>query len=91
MSQFANRIITCGIPLVMMGTALAGCITYPERDDFGDGVRHFQSIQTADPEMQPAPQDGERARAVLRVHREDISSPEEVRNEIVINVGSGGQ
>jgi hypothetical protein len=92
MSRFALKRVANGLLIALMGTVgAAGCLSYPEKQDFGESVKHMQAMQTARPGMQPAPQDGQRARAVLGAYRNDVASPDEIRNEIVINIGSGGQ
>lgn len=80
-----KRVTNAGIFLIALGAS--GCIHYPETEDFGDAVRHMQTIQTATPGTQAVPQDGIRTREVLRTYREDVGRPQEVRKEITINVG----
>lgn len=73
---------------------LAGCAepTALEKD-FGNSVRAMVAAQKYTPPtaVQPAPVptgiDGKKAEQVLRVYREDISQPQEIKNEIQINVG----
>lgn len=79
------------LPVVLGATGAIGCLSYPEHQDFGSSVQEMQTLQVARPGMQPAAQDGERARIVLEAYRQDIAGPAEIQNEIVINVGSGGQ
>ena len=76
---------------VALVTVVAGCVSYPERQDFGEAVRHMQAAQTALPGMPVEPHDGERARAILDVHRGDIAAPKDVTSDIVINIGSGNR
>lgn len=89
MSRFAlKRVVNGLLPVVLGAVGATGCLSYPEKQDFGEGVRHIQAIQVARPGVQPAPQDGERARAVLEVYRKDVASPEAIQNDIVINIGT---
>lgn len=92
MSRFAlNTVVKGLLPVVLAATGAAGCLSYPEEQDFGRSVQELQAQQIARPQMQPAAQDGERARIVLEAYRQDVAGPQEIQNEIVINVGSGGQ
>lgn len=85
-----KKVCSCLISLALV-TGAAGCVSYPERQDFGEAVRHMQTEQTATPGMHVEPHDGERARAILDVHRGDIAAPKDVTSDIVINVGTGSQ
>lgn len=85
-----KQVFSSLMALVLM-TSAAGCVSYPERQDFGEAVRHMQATQTALPGMPVEPHDGERARAILDVHRGDIAAPKDVTSDIVINIGSGNQ
>lgn len=92
MSRFALKpVVKSLLPALLGAMSATGCLSYPERQDFGGSVEHMQAMQIARPGMQPAPQDGERARTVLEAYRQDVAGPEQIRNDIVINVGSGGQ
>ena len=86
MSRFQLKQVTTGVVLATLGLTVIGCV-YPEKQDFGDAVRHMQTVQRATPGTEVAPQDGQRIREVLRTYREDIAKPQEVKNEITINVG----
>jgi type IV pilus biogenesis protein CpaD/CtpE len=76
------------------GLALAGCATGPEtvEKDFGNSVRHMMQVQTANPS---APVDGnaldhgdgQRANSVMEAYRKDVGKPEEVKKEIILNMG----
>ncbi len=76
------------IVTLCIAVGVSGCITYPEKEDFGDAVRHMHAVQDATPETEGFAQDGLRGQNVLKVFREDVAKPSEVKNEIVINVGS---
>ncbi len=89
MASYESKQITLGVLLLAMGVGATGCVVWPQKEDFGDSVRHMQSAQTATSATQVAPQDGERTRAVLQTYRQDISKPQEIKNEITINVGEG--
>ena len=92
MSILTLKRVVVGMLPIVLGTAVAtGCQMYPERQDFGDSVRQMRTIQTATPGARTAPQDGQRSRAVLEAYRQDIAKPQEVQNEIVIKVGTGGE
>ena len=86
MSRYQLKQAVTGTVLATLGLTAIGCV-YPEKQDFGDAVRHMQTVQTARPGAEVAPQDGQRIRSVLETYREDISQPQEIRNEITINVG----
>ena len=86
MSRYQSKRIVTGAVLTALGFTTVGCV-YPEKQDFGDAVRHMQTVQTATPGAEVTPQDGQRIRSVLETYREDISKPQEIRNEITINVG----
>lgn len=91
MSRFELKRVCNPMMILLLGTGAAGCITYPEKQDFGEAVRQMQAVQTASPGTNVRPHDGERARAILDVHRGDIAAPKDVQSDIVINVGTGGQ
>ena len=86
MSRYQLKQVATGAVLVTFGLTIIGCV-YPEKQDFGEAVRHMQTVQTATPGMEVAPQDGQRIRTVLETYREDVAKPQEVKNEITINVG----
>lgn len=86
MSSYELKKVTTGALLLALGVGITGCV-WPQKDDFGDSVRHIQTVQRATPATQVAPQDGQRMRAVLQTYREDISKPQEIKQEITINVG----
>ena len=88
MSRYQFKQIATGAVLAALGLTVIGCV-YPEKQDFGEAVQHMQTVQTATPGADVAPQDGQRIRAVLETYREDISRPQEIRNDITINVGEG--
>ena len=88
MSRYQLKRVATGAVLATLGLTLIGCV-YPEKQDFGDAVRHMHTVQTATPGAEVAPQDGQRIRAVLETYREDVSRPQEIRNDITINVGEG--
>lgn len=75
---------------------LAGCVDNPPRNaEFGDSVRAMVDAQTFDPEAasnppEAAPEtgDGQRLENVVGGYRKDVArGVEDVRREIVINVG----
>lgn len=61
--------------------------------DFGNSVRAMVAAQKYTPPaaVQPVPVpigiDGKKAEQVLRTYRQDVSQPQEIKNEIQINVG----
>ncbi|MGI9285751.1 MAG: hypothetical protein ACR2P1_10200 [Pseudomonadales bacterium] len=78
--------------LIGAGTTLAGCTTYTS---FGQSVQHLVTEQTLDPlaySADPAksirPIDGAKAAKVLQIHREDIAKPQEISNDIIVNIGN---
>lgn len=87
MSRFELKKVTGSTLLFVFGVSLYGCTVWPQKEDFGDAVTHMQTEQKATPATQAAPQDGQRMRSVLRVYREDVGKPQEVKQEITINVG----
>jgi type IV pilus biogenesis protein CpaD/CtpE len=75
----------------------SGCATEPSgvEEDFGTSVRQMIRAQTYDPSTLENPSrepvtglDGEYAEAVVDAYKGDIAKPEQVRNEIEINVGN---
>ena len=82
----------------LLVVALAsGCATEPTavEEDFGTSVRQMIRAQTYNPKTLENPSrepvtgvDGEYAEAVLDAYKGDVSQPEQVRNEIQINVGN---
>jgi len=75
---------------------LAGCVDNPPRNEaFGDSVRSLVDAQTFDPnaamnppEAAPENGDGQRLENVVGGYRKDVArGVEDVRREIVINVG----
>lgn len=86
MPRYEKKRFVTGAVLATFGLTVIGCV-YPEKQDFGDAVRHMHTVQTATPGAEVAPQDGQRIRSVLETYREDISKPQEIKNEITINVG----
>lgn len=91
MKRYPINSILCGVLTALVAIGSSGCTMFPERQDFGDAVRHMQAIQDATPETQGFAQDGQRGRLILQTFREDVAKPAEIKNEIVINVGSGSQ
>ena len=91
MKRYPTKQIRCGAAAALLVVSATGCVMYPERQDFGDAVRHMQTIQAATPETQGFPQDGLRGQLILKTFREDVAKPVEIKNEIVINVGSGSK
>lgn len=76
--------------------SMAGCADNPPQNpDFGNSVRSMVDAQTFDPEAarnppEAAPEagDGQRLENVVGGYRKDVSrGVEDVRREIVINVG----
>ena len=75
---------------------MAGCATkqtVSERN-FGAAVRQMINAQIYDPKaaQNPDPEpvkvlDGEHASQILEIHRQHVAKPEEIHNEIQINVG----
>jgi hypothetical protein len=72
---------------------LSGCATSgPLHRDFGDSVRNMVAAQRYTPPDAErrlhgnAPLDAEKAAAILQIHRTDISKPQEVRDELRIQV-----
>jgi type IV pilus biogenesis protein CpaD/CtpE len=89
-----NRLIGAALAAAMAVTA--GCATGPEavEEDFGNSVRHMTQVQTANPS---APMDakaidhgdGERANSAIEAYRKDVGEREEIKQEVVIDVGGG--
>ena len=93
-SLHANNAVCAGI-LTAAAMLLSGCATEPSatEKDFGNSVRQMVRAQTYDPSTLDNPSrqpvtglDGEHADIVLDAYRTDIAKPEQVRNEIQINV-----
>ena len=88
-SRNKYRRVGASAVLTIAVATVNGCVTYPQREDFGDAVRHTQSVQSATADTHAAPQDGERGRAMLKVYREDVAIPKEIKSDITITIGSG--
>ena len=83
--------------LTTAAASLAACTTHnpmPTERDFGNSVRNMIETQTYDPSTLSSPptetvegSDGRRLEAVLEVYRTDVTGPDSVSDEIVINVG----
>ena len=85
MTETASRALSLAAAGLML-VAAGGCVY--ELKDFGDAVRHNQSVQTAAPDYAGMGQDGVRAQNVLQEYREDVAAPQEIQNAITINVGN---
>lgn len=70
-----------------LAVAIAGCASY-ERQDFGQAVKHMQAAQRATPDAEATPLDAQLGQRVLQRYRTDVAEPEEIRNEIIINIGN---
>ncbi len=91
-----RQMAVTSIALVLLVGLAAGCATkqtVSERN-FGAAVRQMIDAQTHDREAAQNPDpmpvrvlDGGQAAEVIEVHRKDVSKPQEIRNEIHINVG----
>lgn len=90
------RCITLGIILAwLLGACATQFGTEPGavEKDFGNSVRNMINSQKYTPPQPVAPpgavpgMDGPLAEGILREYRRDISKPQEVKKEIVINVG----
>lgn len=85
---FSNATLAVSMVLI------AGCAHGPEavEQDYGNSVRHMLQAQTANPAA-PADTlaidhgDGERLNKVIDGYRKDVSKPEDVKRDIVINLG----
>lgn len=85
-----------GVALAASLGLIAGCAYGPAavEADYGNSVRHMVQAQT----INPAPvdthaiegSDGQRLNTVLETYRKDVSKPEDVKKDIIINV-SGSQ
>lgn len=92
------RIDIKSIALLAAGAALTGCVhTDPTavEKDFGNSVRQMVQAQTLDPLAGVQPDsaaietsDGERLNKVIEAYRSDVSKPEDVQQDIVINLGN---
>lgn len=83
-----------GLATAVLLTACSTNTPTPTERDFGDSVRNMIEAQTYDPSTLASPStetvdssDGRRLEAVLDVYRTDVSGPDSVSDEIVINVG----
>ncbi len=94
-----KRARTLGVSLTL---ALVGCAstasTDPVRveDDFGHSVKQMIDAQTYNPKAAKKPAseppeglDGVQGEAILKTYREDVGSPESVREDVRIDVNSG--
>lgn len=86
--------IISGLALAAAATLAGGCAHGPENveRDYGNSVRHMVESQTANPAA-PADAnaiehgDGQRLNNVIEAYRKDVAKPEDVKRDIVINVG----
>ena len=86
--------IISGVAFAASLVLTAGCAHGPEavEQDYGNSVRHMMQAQTANPAA-PADAnaieggDGQRLNNVIEAYRKDVSKPEEVKRDIVINMG----
>ena len=81
---------------LLLGT-LSGCASTGEtatERDFGNSVRHMTQMQTLNPLPTPPSAsptidgDGERVDNVLKAYRDDVAQPDDVSQDIVINLGN---
>jgi hypothetical protein len=84
---------------IALGTLVAlggGCATEPtvSEQQFGSSVRQMIRAQLYDPAAaeRPSPDpvtglDGPQAEQALARHRQTVGRPEEVRSEIIVNIG----
>lgn len=76
--------ITTATFLTALGSScigLAGCATdddYWETADFGDSVRHTITLQTASPDSAGTGLEGQKALAVLKAYRQEVSVTKDV-------------
>ncbi|MBT8138050.1 MAG: hypothetical protein KJO54_13630 [Gammaproteobacteria bacterium] len=84
------------ILLLISLAALTACAGAPSRLDnnFGDSVRSMVYNQIADPAVaanpDPAPVegfDGEKGEVVLHEYQDNVTKPEQISNEIHLNIG----
>jgi len=88
--QKALLFTTAAIAIGLAG----GCASHSAlENDFGKSVRHMTRSQTLNPapvspaESSTVDGDGDRLMNVLDAYREDVSKPEDVSQDIVVNVG----
>jgi type IV pilus biogenesis protein CpaD/CtpE len=89
-----NLTIISGLAFAASLALLTGCAHGPEavEADYGNSVRHMMQAQTANPTA-PADtsaiegSDGQRLNTVMETYRKDVSKPEDVKKDIIINVG----
>jgi hypothetical protein len=82
------------VSLTLAAGLMAGCAHGPEavENDYGNSVRHMMQAQTANPAA-PADAnaldhgDGVRLNNAVEAWRKDVAQPENVQQDIVINVG----
>jgi hypothetical protein len=88
--------IFSGLTLALALGVLTGCHTTKTatEEDFGNSVRQMSRSQTLNPSTRSLPDpdpidvgDGDRLNNVLEAYRQDVSKPETVKEELVINVG----
>lgn len=90
--RYFNLILVC----LALVAATSACSTGPSNveRDYGNSVRQMVAGQTLDPAASRNPDpnaidsgDGDRLNNVLEAYRGDVAKPEEVGEDIVINVG----
>jgi hypothetical protein len=87
------RILTAGVTLAL----LAGCESTQTEREYGAAVRQMINAQTYDPSTLTNPSaepvegaDPDMVNAAIKVFREHVSRPEDVGQDIVIQVGGQG-
>jgi hypothetical protein len=89
--------ISSGLLLALTLGATTGCsgAKTATEADFGNSVRQMSQAQTLNPTTRSLPDpdpidygDGERLNNVMETYRQDVSKPETVKEDIVINLGN---
>lgn len=92
----APQLVFTSVGVALLMVLMAGCATKPtiSQENFGASVRQMIEAQTNDPQAarNPDPEaisilDGQQAVEVIEVHRKHVAKPQEIHNEIQINVG----
>jgi len=92
-TQMANKSRLGAILFTLV--AIGGCETSPTATeaDFGNSVRSMVRNQTVNPDPADAVPvesgDGVRTRNGLEVYRADVARPEQVKKDLIIDVGGG--
>jgi len=99
-TRTAHSMARNALKLIAITALLAGCAEWSSRpsrveQDFGNSVREMIQAQTYNPEraLNPNPEpvktlDGKKGQLVIeKAYRQDVARPQEVKQNIIFNIG----